>query len=456
MSSAADTTVRDASQEPDWPDPDAVRRTADRLRTRFPLVAAAECDRLRSRLAEVAAGRAFLLQGGDCAERFAIRPGDVERKLETLLQIGAILTCALSMPVVKIGRMAGQYSKPRSKPTEVREGVKLPAYRGDSVNTPEFTPQGRRADPVRLERMYDASARTLAVLRSAGEWSDPARARESIRCFVRSHPDAGRYWPIAADVDRALEFLTDWDGGSGPRGAEVFASHEALLLDYERALTRPHAVTAARYGLSGHLLWIGDRTRAVGGDHVEFATGIRNPVAVKIGPSAGVDDVLALVDRLDPEREPGRLTLITRLGAGQLRRRLPELVARVTADGGRVAWVCDPMHGNTFEAPSGHKTRRFDDVLDELCGFFDVHRELGTHPGGVHLEFTGDEVTECIGGGREVFAADLHHRYETACDPRLSRGQALDLAFLVAELHAAGRGPGQPSSGSVAGSSSQR
>jgi 3-deoxy-7-phosphoheptulonate synthase len=404
-----------------------------------PLVFAGECDQLRSRLAAVARGEAFLLQGGDCAETFSgATADDVRNKLKTLLQMAVVLTYAASVPVVKIGRMAGQFAKPRSKPLETRDGVELPAYRGDMVNGFDFTAEDRAPDPGRLLRAYHAAAVTLNLCRAftQGGYADLRQVHAWNQDFVAGSPAGRRYERLAGEIDRALAFMNA--AGADPEEfhrVELYSSHEALLLDYEQALTRVDSRSGLPYDVSAHFLWIGERTRQLDGAHVEFMRHIRNPIGVKLGPTTSAEDALALIDRLDPQREPGRLTFVIRMGAERVRDALPPLVEKVTASGAQVAWICDPMHGNTFEAPSGHKTRRFDDVLDEVAGFFDVHRALGTHPGGVHIEFTGDDVTECVGGGHEIVEDDLHQRYETACDPRLNRGQALDLAFMVAEMY---------------------
>jgi len=424
-----------AHQQPEWPDPVALRRVLADLSEARPLVSAGQCDRLRAHLAAVARGEAFLLQGGDCAETFdGISANQIGDKVRTLQQMAVVLTQATSLPVVKLGRMAGQYAKPRSRNHETRDGITLPAYRGDAVNGSAFTTADRCPDPERLRTAYRTAAQTVELIRAFGDGrgADLERVHEWNRDFVAGSPARERYQRPVRDFDATLRLLRAF----GARGdaAEVFTSHEALLLDYEDALTRVDPQTGRRYDLSAHLLWIGERTRQLDGAHLEFVAGIRNPVAVKLGPTAEPEEVLELVDRLDPHREPGRLTLIARMGAGAVRDRLPRLVERVTAAGAVVAWVCDPMHGNTVEAPSGHKTRRLDDVLDEVAGFFEVHRALGTHPGGLHLELTGEEVTECVGGSHEVTLADLPRRYETTCDPRLNRSQSLDLAFRTAEL----------------------
>ncbi|HEV2377951.1 MAG TPA: 3-deoxy-7-phosphoheptulonate synthase class II [Streptosporangiaceae bacterium] len=428
-----------ALQQPDWPDPGRLATVVRRLEALPPLVFAGECDQLKERLAAVARGEAFLLQGGDCAETFASTTAEAIRgKLQTLLQMAVVLTYAASVPVVKVGRMAGQFAKPRSAATEVRDGVTLPVYRGDAVNSIEFTAEARIPDAGRLLDAYHCASVTLNLCRAfaSGGYADIRQVHAWNQDFVASSPSGQRYEQLAAEIDRAIAFMHAC--GADPeefRAVEVYSSHEALLLDYEQALTRTDSRSGLPYDLSAHLLWIGERTRAADGAHVQFARGVRNPLAVKIGPSATAREVLTLIGLLDPDREPGRLTLVTRMGAKRVREALPPLVAEVAASGASVAWVCDPMHGNTVEAASGHKTRHFDDVLDELTGFFEVHRALGTHPGGIHIEFTGDDVTECIGGGHEIAEDDLVQRYETACDPRLNRSQSLDLAFLVADMY---------------------
>jgi 3-deoxy-7-phosphoheptulonate synthase len=416
-----------------------VHAVAGELAKLPPLVFAGECDLLRGQLAAVARGEAFVLQGGDCAETFSgATADDVRNKLKTLLQMAVVLTYAASVPVVKIGRMAGQFAKPRSKPVEVRDGVELPAYRGDMVNGFGFTEDERVPDPARLLRAYHAAAVTLNLCRAftQGGYADLRQVHAWNQDFVSASPAGRRYERLAGEIDRALAFMHA--AGADPEEfhrVELYSSHEALLLDYERALTRIDSRSGLPYDVSAHFLWIGERTRQLDGAHVEFMRHIRNPIGVKLGPNTSAEDALALIDALDPEREPGRLTFVIRMGASRVREALPPLVEKVTASGAQVAWICDPMHGNTFEAESGYKTRRFDDVLEEVVGFFDVHRALGTHPGGVHIEFTGDDVTECVGGGHEIVEDDLHQRYETACDPRLNRSQALDLAFMVAEMY---------------------
>ncbi|MFG2003958.1 class II 3-deoxy-7-phosphoheptulonate synthase [Spirillospora sp. NPDC048911] len=429
-----------AAQQPEWPDAEALRHVLSELGAYPPLVEPGECDRLRARLGEVARGEAFLLQAGDCAETFDRSTAeDVRNKLETMLQMSAVLSYAVSVPVVKVGRIAGQYGKPRSQPAETRDGITLPSYRGDAVNGTEFTPEARTPDPERLKRMYRLSSTTLKLIRGfATEGHSVLRhLHDWKQCVVAGSPPEPRHEPLAGEIDRTLRFMRICGVESDAFGTdELYTSHEALLLDYESALTRTDARTGRTYDLSGHLLWIGERTRDPDGAHVEFASRIRNPIAVKLGPAATASEVLALIERLDPRREPGRLTFITRMGAGKIRDRLPDLMQAVTASGGaQVAWICDPMHGNTFQAPSGHKTRRFGDVLQEIDDFFAISRALGIHPGGIHVELTGDNVTECVGGRPEIRLDALGTRYETACDPRLNRSQALELALHVAETY---------------------
>ncbi|MEU3164577.1 class II 3-deoxy-7-phosphoheptulonate synthase [Streptosporangium sp. NPDC006930] len=428
-----------AAQQPEWPDRGELEKVVTELKGLPPLVFAGECDNLKADLAAVARGEAFVLQGGDCAETFGgATADDVRNKLKTLLQMAIVLTYAAKVPVVKIGRMAGQFAKPRSKNTEIRDGVELPAYRGDMVNGFEFTPESRVPDPWRLLRAYHSSAVTLNLVRAftKGGYADLRQVHAWNQDFVIESPAGKRYEQLAREIDQALAFMRAC--GAEPEEfhtVEFYSSHEALILDYDQALTRIDSRTGRPYDVSAHMVWIGERTRQLDGAHLEFFASIRNPIGVKLGPTTSSEDALALIEKLNPDNEAGRLTFITRMGASKIREHLPELVEKVTASGAQVAWICDPMHGNTFEAPSGHKTRRLDDVLNEVAGFFEVHRALGTHPGGVHIEFTGDDVTECVGGGAEIVENDLARRYETACDPRLNRGQSLDLAFRVAELY---------------------
>ncbi len=436
---------RVAAQQPAWPDPEAVRRAGSELAGLPPLVASTECDRLREHLAAVARGDAFLLQGGDCAETFAsLSAEQVRDKVRVLLQMAIVLTYGASVPVVKVGRIAGQYAKPRSSDAETvstPDGLaEIASYRGDAVNGLERTAASRTPDPQRMVRAYYAAALTMNLVRSfsRGGLADLRQAHAWNADFVRNSPAGQRYESIAAEIDRALAFMqacgVDLDSEDTTHGVELFASHEALLLEYESALVRRDEATGRAYDLSAHMLWIGERTRQVGGAHVDLAAQISNPIGVKLGPTARVADVAGLVERLDPHRVPGRLTLISRMGAGAVRDRLPALVKEVAGTGREVVWACDPMHGNTRESSTGLKTRHFDDIVDEVTGFFAVHRELGTVPGGIHVELTGDDVTECLGGADRILDADLHGRYETACDPRLNASQSLELAFLVAEM----------------------
>jgi 3-deoxy-7-phosphoheptulonate synthase len=430
-----------AAQQPTWPDAEVLREVVTELAGRPPLVFAGECDVLKERLGAVATGRAFLLQGGDCAETFDQAGADpIRSKVKTLLQMAVVLTYGAGVPVVKVGRIAGQFAKPRSADTETHGDVTLPAYRGDAVNGFAFDPDVRTPDPHRLLRVYNASAATLNLVRAftQGGFADLRQVHSWNQGFVHDTAAYARYEDMARDIDRALTFMQAC--GVDPdafRSVDLYSSHEALLLDYERALTRIDSRTGLPYDVSGHLLWVGERTRDLDGAHIDFVSRIRNPIAVKLGPSTTPDDALALVERLNPDDEPGRLTFVSRMGATRVRDALPAVVEKVTASGATVAWVCDPMHGNTFEAPDGLKTRRFDDVIEEVRGFFEVHRDLGTHPGGLHMELTGDDVTECLGGSGGIGELDLPMRYQTACDPRLNHQQSLELAFLVAEMLAA-------------------
>ncbi|MEZ5092332.1 class II 3-deoxy-7-phosphoheptulonate synthase [Nocardioides sp.] len=427
-----------AAQQPTYPDRLALDDAVARLRKMPPLVFAGECDDLKDKIAAVSRGEAFLLQGGDCAETFeGVTAENVRNKLRVLLQMAVVLTYAASVPVVKLGRLAGQYAKPRSADLETRDGVTLPAYRGDAVNGFDFTAESRIPDPQRLVEVYHASAATLNLVRAfvTGGYADLRQVHTWNTDFVRGSVVGQRYEVLAAEIDKAMSFMEAI--GVDPdelRRVDFYSSHEALLMEYEHAMTRIDSRTELPYNVSGHFVWIGERTRQLDGAHVEYFRHLRNPIGCKLGPSATPDDALALATRLNPDNEPGRLTFITRFGADKIRDGLPPLVEKVTAEGLNVAWVSDPMHGNTFEASNGFKTRRFDDVIDEVQGFFDVHRGLGTWPGGILVEMTGDDVTECVGGGEEIDEAGLAHRYESVVDPRLNRVQSLELAFLVAEM----------------------
>ncbi|MEN9698468.1 MAG: hypothetical protein RL448_423, partial [Actinomycetota bacterium] len=422
-----------AAQQPNWP-ADEVASAVNELKSFPPLVFAGECDDLKARIAEAQRGEAFWLQGGDCAETFAAATADsIRNRIKTILQMAAVLQYYSSLPVIKVGRMAGQFAKPRSNDSETRDGVTLPAYRGDAVNDLEFTETARKPDPKRLVRVYNTSAATLNLVRAftQGGFADLRQVHSWNKGFVKDSSFGARYEAMATEIGRALDFMRS--AGVDPeefKTVEFFASHEALILEYEKALTRIDSRTGDAYDVSGHFVWIGERTRQLDGAHVDFAAKVKNPIGIKLGPKATVDEALALIKKLNPTNEPGRITFITRMGAKNIREALPALVEGVTKSGANVLWVCDPMHGNTYEAPTGYKTRQFDDVMDEVKGFFEVHKKLGTHPGGIHIELTGDDVTECVGGGEKISHEDLATRYETACDPRLNHTQSLELAFL--------------------------
>lgn len=429
---------RPAAQQPQWPDARVLENVVGELKTLPPLVFAGECDNLKTLIAEAAEGKAFMLQGGDCAETFSGATADsIRNRIKTILQMAAVLQYGASLPVIKVGRMAGQFAKPRSKDTETRGSVTLPAYRGDAVNDLEFTELSRTPDPHRLVKVYHTSAATLNLVRAftQGGFADIRRVHEWNKGFIKDSKIGPRYEAMANEIGRALAFTAS--AGVDPekfKTVDFYSSHEALILEYEKALTRIDSRTGDAYDVSAHFLWVGERTRQPDGAHLDFAAKIKNPIGVKIGPKTSPQEVLDLIARLNPMQEPGRLTFITRMGASQIRTVLPPIVKAVTESGAKVLWVCDPMHGNTYEAPSGYKTRKFDDVMDEVRGFFEVHKALGTHPGGIHIELTGDDVTECVGGGEEISYDDLATRYETACDPRLNHTQSLELAFLVAEM----------------------
>ena len=427
-----------AAQQPAWPTAAGLAHAQQILAGLPPLVFAGECDELKSRLAAATNGDAFVLMGGDCAETFVANTADsIRARLKTVLQMAIVLTYGASMPVVKIGRIAGQYGKPRSSAEETIDGVSLPSYRGDAVNGLEFTPESRQPDPMRLVQTYHASAATLNLVRAftQGGYADLRQVHSWNQDFVSESTPGKRYEEMAEEIDRALSFMTAC--GADPeefKRADFYASHEALLLDYEKPLTRVDSRTGNLYDVSGHFVWVGERTRELDGAHIDFVSKIKNPIGVKVGPKTTESDILGLLEKLNPEKVPGRLMFITRMGAGNIRNVLPKLVAAVQKTDHPVLWVCDPMHGNTTEAASGHKTRLLDDVIDEVRGFFEVHKALGTHPGGIHIELTGDDVTECLGGIGGVSETDLPFRYETACDPRLNRIQSLDLAFQVADM----------------------
>lgn len=423
-------------QQPQWYDTEAVAAASAELATLPPLVFAGEVDLLREHLAKAASGEAFLLQGGDCAETFAGATAEqIRNRIKTVLQMAVVLTYGASMPVVKMGRMAGQFAKPRSSDTETREGVTLPAYRGDIVNGYEFTSGSRRADPARLLKGYHTAASTLNLIRAftQGGFADLREVHSWNQGFAKN-PANQRYEGLAQEIDRAIKFMeaagADFDE---LRRVEFYTGHEGLLMDYERPMTRIDSRTNTPYNTSAHFLWIGERTRDLDGAHVDYFSRIRNPIGVKLGPSTTPETMRALIDKLDPEREPGRLTFITRMGAGKIRDALPPLLEAIKGMDANPLWVTDPMHGNGITTSTGYKTRRFDDVVDEVKGFFEAHRAAGTHPGGIHVELTGDDVTECLGGSEMIDEETLATRYESLCDPRLNHKQSLELAFLVAE-----------------------
>ncbi|NUS63461.1 MAG: 3-deoxy-7-phosphoheptulonate synthase class II [Saccharothrix sp.] len=432
-----DALARPAAQQPEWPDAEQVRRVRAVLESVPPITVPAEIDRLRDNLAEVARGEAFLLQGGDCAETFADNTEPhIRANVRTLLQMAVVLTYGASLPVVKIGRIAGQYAKPRSSGIDA---LGLPSYRGDIVNSLVATPEARVPDPSRMIRAYAnacAAMNLLRALTSAG-MADLHRLHDWNKDFVRQSPAGERYEALAGEIDRGLRFMSACGvNDASLHTTEIFASHEALLLDYERALLRldTNGDQPRLYDLSSHFLWIGERTRQLDGAHIAFAELLSNPIGLKIGPSTSPEMAVEYVERLDPHNQAGRLTLISRMGNGKVRDVLPPIIEKVTASGHQVIWQCDPMHGNTHESSTGYKTRHFDRIVDEVQGFFEVHRRLGTHPGGIHIELTGEDVTECLGGAQEISDLDLAGRYETACDPRLNTQQSLELAFLVAEM----------------------
>jgi 3-deoxy-7-phosphoheptulonate synthase len=423
-------------QQPQWPDTAAAAAVSRELQSVPPLVFAGEVDLLRERLARVASGKAFLLQGGDCAETFQGATADnIRNRVKTILQMAVVLTYGASMPIVKMGRMAGQFAKPRSSDDETRDGVTLPAYRGDIVNGYDFTEESRTPNPARMLQGYHTAASTLNLIRAftQGGFADLRMVHSWNRGFAEN-PANARYEGLAKEIDRAIRFMeaagADFDE---LKRVEFYASHEGLLMDYERPLTRIDSRTGTPYVTSGHFLWIGERTREIDGAHVDFFSRVRNPIGVKVGPAMTPDGLEALIDKLDPAREPGRLTLITRMGATAIRDALPPLLDATKSLEVQPVWVTDPMHGNGITTSTGYKTRRFDDVVDEVQGFFEAHRLIGTHPGGVHVELTGDDVTECLGGSQQIDELGLENKYESLCDPRLNHQQSLELAFLVAE-----------------------
>ena len=430
-----------AEQQPDWEKSEVYSKVISEISGYPPLVFAGEVRALKQQLGDAAQGNGFLIQGGDCAETFDdFRADSIRDKLKILLQMSVVLTYGASCNVVKLGRIAGQFAKPRSANTETRDGIELPSYRGDAVNDINFNEDSRKQNPKRLLRTYNQSAATLNLLRAftTGGFADLNKVHVWNQEFIAQSPQGKRYEEIANSIDDALIFMKavgiNSDNTSALKLAEFFTSHEALLLGYEHALTRQDSLTGKWYNCSAHFLWIGDRTRQPNGAHVEFLSGVDNPIGIKVGPTINEEELITLCEKLNPENEWGKLTLISRMGADTVRSKLPPLIKTIKESGQKVLWVCDPMHGNTYKTDNGYKTRHFDTILEELEHFFAIHRAEETIPGGVHFELTGDNVTECLGGAREISNSDLNSRYETACDPRLNNEQSLELAFLVTDL----------------------
>jgi 3-deoxy-7-phosphoheptulonate synthase len=423
-------------QQPSWPDKDQATTVISELHRVPPLVFAGEVDNLRTSLAAVAQGKAFVLQGGDCAETFAGATADqIRNRVKTILQMAVVLTYGASMPIVKMGRMAGQFAKPRSSDMETRDGVTLPAYRGDMVNGFDFSEQSRAHNPQRMLEGYHTAASTLNLIRAftQGGFADLRMVHSWNRGFAQN-PANSRYEGLAREIDRAVRFMeaagADFDE---LKRVDFYAAHEGLLMDYERAMTRIDSRTGLPYVTSGHFIWVGERTRDLGGAHIDFFSRVENPIGVKLGPTTTPSDMEALADKLDPQRTPGRLTFISRMGADKIGDVLPALLDASKSLELAPIWIADPMHGNGITTTTGYKTRRFDDVVTEVKGFFAAHRDAGTHPGGIHVELTGDDVTECLGGSQEIDELGLETRYESLCDPRLNHQQSLELAFLAAE-----------------------
>ena len=435
----SDWRAKPRVQMPDYPDAAALQSVESQLAKMPPLVFAGETRKLKRALGDVAEGRAFLLQGGDCAESFSEFSADnIRDTFKVILQMAIVLTWGAKVPVVKIGRVAGQFAKPRSAPTEAVDGVELPSYRGDIINGFDFTAAARVPDPARMLQAYTQAAASLNLLRafSTGGFADMHRVQSWIAGFT-DEDEAKKYREVAARIQDAMDFMSaagvTSDTVHAMASVDFYTSHEALLLEYEEALCRIDSTSGLPVAGSGHMIWIGDRTRQPDGAHVEFARGVQNPIGLKCGPSMTTDDLKVLLAKLNPDNEAGRLTLIARFGAGKVGDHLPRLIKTVEEEGAKVVWTCDPMHGNTIKSATGYKTRPFDSVLREVHEFFGVHKAEGTIPGGVHFEMTGKDVTECTGGVRAVTDEDLSDRYHTACDPRLNASQSLELAFLVAE-----------------------
>ena len=430
-----------AEQQPNWTDNALVQKVINEISSYPPLVFAGEVRTLKQHLADAAQGNGFLIQGGDCAETFNdFKADSIRDKLKILLQMSVVLTYGASCNVIKVGRIAGQFAKPRSSDTETRGEYTFPSYRGDAVNELEFSEVARQPNPKRLLKTYNQSAATLNLLRAftLGGFADLNKVHLWNQEFIASSSQGKKYQKIASSIDDALKFMRavgiSSDKYSSLRMAELYTSHEALLLGYEQALTRKDSISGDWYDCSAHFLWIGNRTRQIDGAHVEFLSGVKNPIGIKVGPSLTPDELVALAKKLNPENEFGRLTIISRMGADKINDYLPQLINRATSENLNLLWICDPMHGNTYKTETGYKTRHFNTILKEIQKFFAIHQELGTIPGGVHFELTGDNVTECLGGAQKISANDLKDRYETACDPRLNNEQSLELAFLITEL----------------------
>ena len=433
--------TKKALQMPTYPDKVNLDMVENRLKDYPPLVFAGEARALKQSLSEVVNGKAFLLQGGDCAESFAeFHPDNIRDTFRVILQMAVVLTFGAALPIVKVGRMAGQFAKPRSASTEVINGIELPSYRGDMVNGMEFTQEARKPDPERLVKVYNQSASTLNLLRAFadGGYADLQQIHNWTLGFIKDSPQGERYRDLVDRIQEALEFMKacgiDSDVVPNMKETNFYTSHEALLLNYEEALTRVDSTTGKSYACSAHLLWIGERTRQIDHGHVEYLSGVCNPIGFKAGPSIDTDDFLYLLDKLNPKNEAGRITVITRMGSDKLAEHLPKLISTVKREDKKVLWSCDPMHANTEKSSNGYKTRHFDKILNEVKTFFDVHASEGSYAGGVHFEMTGQNVTECVGGADQITEENLGDRYHTHCDPRLNANQALELAFLVAEM----------------------
>ncbi|MFH2131083.1 MAG: 3-deoxy-7-phosphoheptulonate synthase class II [bacterium] len=430
-----------ALQQAEWPDQEAYEKILRQITTLPPLVFAGEIRKLETLLADAAKGNAFLLQGGDCAEEFSeCTAPTIRETMKVILQMAVVLTYAGEKPVIKMGRIAGQYAKPRSKPTEIQNGVELPSFRGDMVNAGEFSVEARRADCQRLLTAYFHSASSLNILRAftRGGYASLEKVHAWNKEFVKQSAEGKSYEKLASDIEKALTFMKviGFDPQSVPQLSEAYfyTSHEALLLGYEQALTRQDSLTGKWYDCSAHLVWIGDRTRQLNGAHIEFLRGVHNPIGMKIGPDHDMDEIKAIMEVLNPENQFGRIVIITRFGKDKIGRYLPPLIRNFQKEGLNVLWSCDPMHGNTYTSESNFKTRNFNDILSEIRSFFEIHRSEGTVPGGVHFELTGKDVTECVGGAQEIMDHHLQNNYATSCDPRLNAQQSLDLAFMIADM----------------------